>query len=157
MILITVIFPNEATVLPILSARLIVCTVLSSTDRNIFLIIYHLPLFPAHWALYVPSEEDKDIGKLIQVDGDALKGFEIEFERNHDLCESNRSRKVIALPIVSGRFVTDVKKDGSFSRDQIPYDKIEEIAWSIPAPGPSLVKPTPEVCLHTRDKPRCFV
>ncbi|KAK3694173.1 hypothetical protein B0T22DRAFT_437276 [Podospora appendiculata] len=47
-------------------------------------------LFPAHWAMWVPSADDEHIGTLVQVIGDPLNGFVHEFERGYKSREDSR-------------------------------------------------------------------
>jgi hypothetical protein len=109
--------------------------------RSIYLIVYNSRLFPAHWSLWIPSLSDPTIGKRIQATGDALTGFTIAFERNYDIEATNRAHRLITLAEVDDIYVDDGDscKGGPESTDARPIDKLEKIALSVPAPGPSLV------------------
>ncbi|PVI04890.1 hypothetical protein DM02DRAFT_725567 [Periconia macrospinosa] len=107
--------------------------------RNIHLLVYNSPIFPAHWALWIPSTAKPDVGKIINAEGDAANGFEIAFERNFDLAASGRRHQVILLGQVLDEHVVDVEGDGSQSTDTTARDYMEQVALSVPAPGPSLI------------------
>jgi hypothetical protein len=66
-------------------------------SRPVYLIIYHSPIFAAHWALWIPSY-DQDVigqtGKIINVQGSPCEGFIHEFERNYDLSTESRSHSL---------------------------------------------------------------
>ncbi|KAI0454653.1 hypothetical protein F5B21DRAFT_474584 [Xylaria acuta] len=46
-------------------------------NRTIYLTLYNIPLFPAHWAIWTPSRENPTIGKRIHVEGDAATSFQL--------------------------------------------------------------------------------
>ncbi|KAF3391177.1 hypothetical protein DPV78_010916 [Talaromyces pinophilus] len=111
--------------------------------RNIFLIIYKSPLFPAHWSLWIPSVANPNIGKRIHVTGDVKSGFEHEFVRNYDLRSETRTHVVILMGEVEDKYVADDDEDlrreeWVEERDKSPRDQMEEVAIKIPAPGPSM-------------------
>lgn len=105
----------------------------------VYLIIYHSPIFAAHWALWIPDFEKEtagNTGKIINVQGNPGDGFVHEFERNVDLTEETRSYSLKLLCRIPLDMV--VKADGGHAIDNAPIDKIEEAALAIEAPGPSL-------------------
>ncbi|KAI0487005.1 hypothetical protein F4859DRAFT_323967 [Xylaria cf. heliscus] len=107
--------------------------------RTIYLIVYNSPLFPAHWALWIPTEESPTIGKRIHVEGDAATGFQLSFDRNYDRTQDSRKHEIIALAEVEAAHVTDTPGDGSNTVDREPRDAIEIVAATVPPPGPSLM------------------
>ncbi|OAL55170.1 hypothetical protein IQ07DRAFT_582700 [Pyrenochaeta sp. DS3sAY3a] len=110
--------------------------------RTISLVVYNSRLFPAHWALWIPSLSDPNCGKRIHAEGDALTGFVVYFERNYNISTTTRTHQVIPLAQVLDHYVIDVPGDGTCSRDQTPHDYIEQFALLIPAPGASLASAT---------------
>ncbi|KAI0912565.1 hypothetical protein F4823DRAFT_178302 [Ustulina deusta] len=108
-------------------------------SRTIYLIIYKSPLFPAHWALWVPSEADPTIGKRIHAEGDAATGFRLSFDRNYDITQESRKHETLALAEVGAGLVLDTPGDGVNSVDAEPRDAVEIVAANVPPPGPSLV------------------
>lgn len=112
--------------------------------RTISLIVYNSRLFPAHWVIWIPSQSDPRIGKIINAAGDVLTGFDITFERNYDISAESRPHKVIPLGQVEDVHAVDVPGDGSHrveSESQgnlVAWDPIEEAGLSTPAPVKSL-------------------
>ncbi|KAE9378035.1 hypothetical protein N431DRAFT_171491 [Stipitochalara longipes BDJ] len=112
-------------------------------SRPIYLVVYHSPLFAAHWALWIPyyeSGKEQRKGKVIHIQGSASEGFAHEFKRNYDIIEDNRSKSTIILCWVDSNsaVIVDVYGDGTFSTDTSPADILEETSLRLPAPGPSL-------------------
>ncbi|KAI0202824.1 hypothetical protein F4808DRAFT_419991 [Astrocystis sublimbata] len=118
--------------------------------RTIYLIIYNNPLFPAHWALWIPSPSPSPAttttGKRIHIEGDAATGFQLSFDRAYDTKFESRKYKIIFLAEVDDIHVSDddddntPRDDGSNTVvDQEPQDTLERIAASVPPPEPSLV------------------
>jgi len=57
----------------------------NAMSRPIYLVVYHSPLFAAHWALWVRHYEtnnEQRLGKIMHVQGSANQGFVHEFMRN---------------------------------------------------------------------------
>jgi hypothetical protein len=109
-------------------------------SRPVYLIIYHSPIFAAHWALWIPSY-NKDVigqtGKVINVQGSPSDGFIHEFERNYDLSSESRSHSLKLLSLVDSNSILDTAY-GDCSADSTPIDVLERSALDIQAPGPSL-------------------
>ncbi|KAJ8119859.1 hypothetical protein O1611_g10516 [Lasiodiplodia mahajangana] len=97
------------------------------------------PLFPAHWAMWVPSEADPHIGKRIHAEGDAATGFRLSFDRNYDIRLESRRYTTVTLAKVRADYVADTPGDGVNSADTEPRDAVETVAAKIPPPGRSLV------------------
>lgn len=104
-----------------------------SNSRPVYLVIYHSPLFTARWSLWIPSENDSDLGKIIHVHGSVAEGFEPELERNYRLSEDSRTNSIRLLSTVSGSSIVDPEDETYY-----PLDVVEEIALRVEAPGPSL-------------------
>ncbi|KAH7134329.1 kinase-like domain-containing protein [Dactylonectria macrodidyma] len=109
-------------------------------SRAVYVIVYTSRLFPAHWALWIPSQGDSAIGKRVHATGDARAGFEVEFDRNYDIEHTGRQHQLVPLAQVHEIFINDVSCTvGPLSSECQPCDKIEEIALLVSAPSPSLV------------------
>ncbi|KAF2013355.1 hypothetical protein BU24DRAFT_442470 [Aaosphaeria arxii CBS 175.79] len=108
-------------------------------SRPINLLIYNSPLFPAHWSLWLPSAADPNIGKRIHVTGDSAFGFETVFERNYNLAATRRRYQIVPLAQVLEHHVANDEGDSGPSSDNTARDYVEQVALSVPAPGPSLV------------------
>ncbi|OCL14980.1 hypothetical protein AOQ84DRAFT_420483 [Glonium stellatum] len=120
-----------------------------SPTRPILLIIYHSPLFPAHWSLYIHSARSRETGTRIHVTGDLLTGFTHEFVRHYNLRAETRSYSLLALGSVPSSIVEgekDEEHSGEAGRgsnqqetiDQSPRNALERVAMRIEAPGKSL-------------------
>ncbi|CAL1700016.1 unnamed protein product [Somion occarium] len=96
-------------------------------DRELSLVVYHSPLFPAHWALYIPSMTDPAIGKIVHVTGDARNGI-------IPLARISASHVVDVLS-PSGLLVYTAPDDNLLA---LAVDNVERELLSIPAPGKSL-------------------
>jgi len=116
--------------------------------RTIYLIIYTSPLFPAHWSLWIPRKDKPSVGKRIHAEGNSHSGFTIAFERNYNIDEDGRRYQLIALADVADACVEDSRRDEDElpSTDQVPCDRVEELALGVEAPGKSLKEVGTEVC-----------
>lgn len=106
--------------------------------RDIYLIVYHSPLFPAHWALWIPSANNSQIGKKLHVFGDVANGFEHEFQRNYNPFNDQLKHSLVLLAEVEEKNVVDVPGDGSQTSDKNAMDDIERVALATLAPSKSL-------------------
>lgn len=120
--------------------------------RTASLLIYNSSLFPAHWALWIPSAIDPDIGKLLQASGDAVSCFQKDFERNYDIRTITGRHQILQIAEVLDQYVIDVEGEESQSTDQTAYDYLEEIARSVPAPARILVPATSQVRVFPRSR-----
>jgi len=115
-------------------------TTCETMSRPVYLIIYHSPIFAAHWALWIPSYNKNVIGqsgKIINVQGSPSDGFVHEFERNYNLSAESRSHSLKLLGWVDPKSILDTAC-GDHSVDNTPIDALERSALDIQAPGPSL-------------------
>jgi hypothetical protein len=110
--------------------------------RPVYLIIYSSRLFPAHWSLWIPSLSNGNIGRRIHVIGDALNGFQLEFDRKYDIEADDRPYQLLHLAdtLIHSAAVTELDTGGIS-----PQDKLEEIALTVPAPAGSLRASTEHV------------
>ncbi|KAI0973578.1 hypothetical protein F4678DRAFT_425193 [Xylaria arbuscula] len=119
---------------------------MQAMSRTIYLIIYKSPLFPAHWALWVPSEANPNIGKRIHAEGDAATGFRLSFDRNYDITQDPRKYEILALAEIERDLLLDTPGDGANRVDAEPRDAVETVAAKVPPPGPSLISSTATSC-----------
>ncbi|KAH8686002.1 hypothetical protein BGZ60DRAFT_396652 [Tricladium varicosporioides] len=115
------------------------CCLVSAMPRPVHLLIYHSPVFAAHWALWIPTFEKGIVGttgKLISVNGNPSQGFAHEIERKCDLKDIVRSYSLKFLCMVENDNINDWT--GEYIIDSTPTDNIERIACSVKAPQPSL-------------------
>jgi hypothetical protein len=100
-------------------------------------------MFPAHWALWVPSynaeaEEARSVGKLIHVVGDTRNGFSHQFRRNYDMSKTSRTHLVHFIGWTEVANITDGINSGDIVEDTTATDVIEEWALRVATPSPSL-------------------
>ncbi|TGJ79164.1 hypothetical protein E0Z10_g9601 [Xylaria hypoxylon] len=110
--------------------------------KTVYLIIYKSPLFPAHWALWIPSEADPNIGKRIHAEGDAATGFRLSFDRNYDIRQESRKHETLVVAKVGAGHLIDTPGNGVNSVDTEPMDAVETVAAKVLTPGTSLVPST---------------
>jgi len=113
------------------------------SQRPVYIVSYSSPLFPAYWALWVPSYDVQtkvtaNVGRQIQVEGDALKGFYHEFRRNHDMSLTTRPNSIHLVSWTDAANIADADNSGAMFKDATATDVIEECALNVAAPGPSL-------------------
>ncbi|KAM5361433.1 hypothetical protein ACJZ2D_013123 [Fusarium nematophilum] len=110
--------------------------------RTLYLVMYNSRLFPAHWALWVPSREIPDVGKRIHAEGDVATGFTVTFERNYDIGSTGRQHQILPLAEVDESHLADVpgarSTESKLMGNIKAHDTVEEVALRVPAPGPSL-------------------
>ncbi|KAG8842277.1 hypothetical protein FRB96_005776 [Tulasnella sp. 330] len=106
--------------------------------RPIYIIVYHSPLFPAHWSLWIPSAANPNVGKVIHVNGSAASGFEREFRRNFDIKSITQKHSLILLAQVDEKYITDTPEDGLGTSDEVAVDGIETVALKLAPPEKSL-------------------
>jgi hypothetical protein len=120
--------------------------------RPIYLQITHSPLFPAHWAVYVPYASSLSAcplpplsqtkGKLLNATGDPSTGFIHEIRRFYKPGGGETSLligQVDELHVAddTGGGGREVLEEG---QERItPKDKLEKLALEVEAPGKSLV------------------
>jgi hypothetical protein len=86
----------------------------------------------------IASLSTPNVGKLIDVSGDVYNGFEYQFTRNHSLGETTRKHVVIPIGEVDDDHVADTVSNEPDSTDKIPHGQFEQIALTIPGPGPTM-------------------
>ncbi|KAF7973079.1 hypothetical protein HWV62_16274, partial [Athelia sp. TMB] len=120
-----------------ISLRLTRAGICSKTpmSRPVYLLVFNSPLFPAHWAMYIPSQCS---GKLINVRGDPGLGFWHEFERNYDPNCTRDKKTLLHLCDVKDKHLLDVPGDGNPSIDTNAVDDIERVALCLNPPPKTL-------------------
>ncbi|CAE6406881.1 unnamed protein product [Rhizoctonia solani] len=102
--------------------------------RSIYILIFHSPIFPAHWALWIPSLSQPKIGKIINAVGDPSSGFVREIERQYNPGSVSGSKSTVLLSNrVDAKHILDSDSSGPE-----PVDEVEKIAAGIPPPEKSL-------------------
>lgn len=117
--------------------------------RVIFLAIFSNGARPAHFAIFIPTLDAEQVGKVIHVTGTTATGFFLEFKRNYDFRLEERKYQLIRLAEVNDRLISDTVGNGELAHDTIARDRLESIATVVPPPGrsPNPFDPTVRTCL----------
>lgn len=114
----------------------------SQKQHTLHLMVYHRALFKAHWALFVPSLTNHDIGKRIDASGDVRKGFHHVLTRNFDLKMEDRTYSLIEIGALTKGCCLDDEL-GEEAVDEGPTvagarNELERLMLGVEAPGPSM-------------------
>ncbi|KAJ5852275.1 uncharacterized protein N7529_011660 [Penicillium soppii] len=97
--------------------------------------------FKDHWAYWVRSQADPDIGVKIPVTGNVRKGFEFEIKRSENL-QTTEDIPTMRVPLqwVDAKNFDEIAmlNNGKYKIDNHPVCLFEAIAHKIEAPGKSL-------------------
>lgn len=105
------------------------------TPRNLFLVkSRQASTQRAHFAIFVPSAADANVGTLIQVVGAPMVGYQLEFERNYSPAESQEPHTMVPIGETESQHVVD-STNSSRTKDDTPKDAIEDVAKSVRPPG----------------------
>lgn len=101
------------------------------------------PLFPAHWSLWIAYAGTSGRGTRIHVTGDALNGFQHDFDPWYDPKTDDRHPKVINLGFIDALSLPPAENVGEclygIDGDSLrTCTALELLSWAVPAPGPSL-------------------
>ena len=111
----------------------------SNEGIPIKLIVYHSRLFKAHWAILVPFGENDSMTTKIQVTGSLASGFHHEFQRGYVPETTGRTHTIYTLGVVTEDAVKSiVDKPVDVNNTSIATNRLEQVALTILAPGPSL-------------------
>ncbi|CAM1503389.1 Fc.00g081650.m01.CDS01 [Cosmosporella sp. VM-42] len=105
------------------------------------LLIYNGSPFKDHWAYWVRSHIDPDVGVLIHATGDVRNGFTFEVKRNHDFrATGNVPSKRVPLQWVDRRYFDEsaMLNNGKRKIDYNPVCGFESSAYKITPPGKTL-------------------
>lgn len=100
----------------------------------------------AHYAIFIPTGDAGEVGKLLHVTGNPATGYLLEFRRKYDFRGTYRKHHVEPLGQVFGRFITDTPGNGQASSDRTAQDDLESIALTVYPPGPRADPFDPLVC-----------
>lgn len=110
-------------------------------SHKIYVLVYHEPLFAAHWSLWIPqidaSGREKHIGDRIHATGDRLNGFVYEYDRDYNIKEDDRHPSRFPIALVPEQHLSAHDADTS---DPSPVNDLDAACQKVPAPGPSLNK-----------------
>ncbi|KGO50398.1 hypothetical protein PEX1_016530 [Penicillium expansum] len=97
--------------------------------------------FKDHWAYFVRSHADPDIGVKIHATGNVRTGFEFEIKRSENLQTSDDIPSTrVPLQWVDANYFDEkaMLNDGEYKIDNAPVCRFERSTYEIKAPGKSL-------------------
>ena len=98
-----------------LSTHLISIFPSKAMPRTISLSVFDNGARPAHWAIFIPTGDVGQKGKIIHVTGNPATCFFLEFKRNYDYRSELRTYQIIPLGQVSDQSVRDTVGNGQES------------------------------------------
>ena len=111
--------------------------------------------FKDHWAYWVRSHADHEVGVLIHATGDVRSGFQFEVKRNHDFnATGNRPTTRVPLQWVDAEYFDEnaMFNNGKRKVDDTPVCGFEASAYKVKAPEKTLNAVDDAVSLQ----PLCF-
>jgi hypothetical protein len=114
------------------------------------LLIFNGSPFKDHWAFWVRSCENADIGVQIHAAGDVMSGFEFEIKRSHDLGNTaDRPTSRVPLQWVDAKYFDEkaMFNAGKYEVADVPVCGFEASAHKIKVPEKSLNAINEKVCL----------
>ncbi|OAQ59559.1 hypothetical protein VFPPC_03789 [Pochonia chlamydosporia 170] len=104
------------------------------------LLTYNGYPFKDHWAYFVQSQGDPDLGVVLHATGDVINGFSLEFKRSTDLkATDDLPSSRIPLQWVDGRFFNEKAMfNNGPTVDSIPVCIFESSVSKVNAPEKSL-------------------
>ncbi|KAE8135380.1 hypothetical protein BDV38DRAFT_252698 [Aspergillus pseudotamarii] len=106
------------------------------------LLIFNGWPFKDHWAYWVRSHSDPDIGVQLHATGDVRNGFEFQIKRNYDFHDENSECPSTRTPLqwIDGKYFDEraMMNNGVFKLDNMPVCGFEASAYKVKAPEKSL-------------------
>ncbi|RAQ73936.1 hypothetical protein AFCA_005462 [Aspergillus flavus] len=106
------------------------------------LLIFNGWPFKDHWAYWVRSHSDPDIGVQLHATGDVRNGFVFQIKRNYDFHDDNSERPSTRIPLqwIDGKFFDEraMMNNGVFTLDDVPVCGFEASVYKVKAPEKSL-------------------
>ncbi|CAG8908373.1 unnamed protein product [Penicillium egyptiacum] len=105
------------------------------------LLIWNGSPFKDHWAYFVRSHADPDIGVKIHATGNVRSGFEFEIKRSENLLSTDDVPSTrVPLQWVDMKYFDQkaMLNDGKYEIDHTPVCPFERSVYEIKAPGKSL-------------------
>jgi hypothetical protein len=100
------------------------------------LIIYNPYPKKNHWAFFVQSHMDPDIGAVIHATGSTKSGFKFEVKRYYDFKQGNGEGKRIPLQLIDGANINEkaMLNNKKYKLDSIPVCKFEMSVCKVAPP-----------------------
>jgi hypothetical protein len=107
-------------------------------SRKIFLLKYPAPPKQrGHFAIWVPSDGNRNIGKIVQVLGTPFTGFVLDIQRDFDLGKAQPKPVVIELGSIADEHDADDNIRHLPDTEAAAVGKLESVARTVTPPGPS--------------------
>ncbi|KAJ5894941.1 hypothetical protein N7495_006632 [Penicillium taxi] len=106
--------------------------------RLIYLAVFSNGLQPAHQAIFVPTGDTGEVGKVIHVTGNPTTGFCLQFKRNYNFLTDNRKYVTLPLGEVEDQCIKDTVGNGNEGMDTTARDQLESIALVVEPPKSNL-------------------
>jgi hypothetical protein len=107
----------------------------------VHLLIYNGAPFHDHWAYWIQSRQNSDIGIIVHAAGNVRVGFEFQIKRSYGWDDGETPpTKRIPLQWVSGEYISDKAMQTSEDEgvDRIPACPFEEVVHKVEVPVKSL-------------------
>lgn len=108
---------------------------------TIYLLITSNYSEPAHYAIFVPTTDNPNYGRLIHIMGSTEEGFYRQFRHNYNFDRDRGYSRKILLGQVDEMYVHSERsrpqEQPFVDSTNIPCDELEEIALTVPVPGPN--------------------
>jgi hypothetical protein len=114
----------------------------------VHLLLYNGAPFHDHWAYWIQSRQNPDIGVLVHAAGNVRVGFEFEIKRSYGGDEGEPpATKRVPLQWVNGEYISDsaMVTSGDEEVDQTPTCPFEEVVHKVEVPVKSLRSVNSEV------------
>ncbi|KFA69917.1 hypothetical protein S40285_09560 [Stachybotrys chlorohalonatus IBT 40285] len=105
------------------------------------LIIYNGAPYKDHWAYFIQSSTNPNIGVVIHAIGDVRNGFSLECKRSYNIAVTRRRVTRISLAWIAGRHIDEnamLGKGLSNNILNVPVDEFERSAFKVLPPGKTL-------------------
>lgn len=89
----------------------------------------------AHFAIWVPSAANTQVGSLINVVGAPMVGFILEFKRAYNPALTRTDHEIWPIGQVDSSHIVDFPNPGGVIIERIPRGNLEIAATQVPPPG----------------------
>ena len=108
-----------------------------SEKTEIFLISFRgMVKQRAHFAIFVPSRANTEVGTMIHVVGAPMAGFKLEFKRNYSPAATKQKHEIFRIGSVEQNHIQE-HAGTERSTDDTPKGDMERVASQLPPPKKS--------------------
>jgi hypothetical protein len=116
--------------------------------RTVYLISSRLvPSQRAHFAIFIPSAAEMQIGTVINVVGAPMIGYSLEFKRNYSPAADQQHQIITPIGQINSENLVD-SKNGQEGADSTPRGNVEIVAARVAPPriSQNFMAPVNDVC-----------